>query len=442
MEDEHRWDGPLQGWKWKRREWISWASHNPNWAEEWVRPEDWLPGEKQWFEGEESWGKIQRAQKEEVRLRFEALSDEEKERKVGKWEAEKAAAKAKENAKLARKLKELVKENEGWQEYCAQKVKELTELNPEEKTLVIWKSRLKRITEELNQRRLELQGLSGGSEGHLLTHPDEVSVTVPGDNLAAQAITLSEGVCGDDPSTTEEEILEEDQPEDPISKEDGSEGHLPIHPDKVSVTVTGDHLAELAITLSKGVGEDDSSITVGEKEEDLVKPTPPTLTAREKAFQDEREGVIRSLRLNPRWRSVKQGVEKRHVKRHQAFRNRRRRINRGEYEESLRTSPLAEQADWESVEKGSKLWLERQALFWKIEAERMFEFFGTKGDLSLEIEDQKWEWKLRHLEIPFIRYPRRDEVCQCKLRLADNQETIQAMIERNPLFKEQVWMDK
>jgi hypothetical protein len=45
----------LQGWTWKKREWKKWAEANPDWSQEWRRPEEWLPGEQQWFEGEEGW---------------------------------------------------------------------------------------------------------------------------------------------------------------------------------------------------------------------------------------------------------------------------------------------------------------------------------------------------------------------------------------------------
>jgi hypothetical protein len=51
---------------------------------------------------------------------------------------------------------------------------------------------------------------------------------------------------------------------------------------------------------------------------------------------------------------------------------------------------------WESVEKGSPLWLERQALYWKFEIERMFNPFDTRWDLSLERADIRREWMLRY----------------------------------------------
>jgi hypothetical protein len=44
-----------------------------------------------------------------------------------------------------------------------------------------------------------------GSEGHLLAHSDEVSVALAGGlQTSLEVFALSEGVCGDDPSTTKE----------------------------------------------------------------------------------------------------------------------------------------------------------------------------------------------------------------------------------------------
>jgi hypothetical protein len=46
---------------------------------------------------------------------------------------------------------------------------------------------------------------ASGSEGHLLTHPDEVAVTLAGDQQASvEVFTLSERVCGDDSSTVQD----------------------------------------------------------------------------------------------------------------------------------------------------------------------------------------------------------------------------------------------
>jgi hypothetical protein len=246
---------------------------------------------------------------------------------------------------------------------------------------------------------------------------------------------LSEGVFGDDPSTGGDENrdqLEEEESANKDPKEDGIEGHLPIHPDEVSVTVTGGHLADKAITLSEGVGEDDQSIIITVKEGELRKPTQEQIEARRKAFEAEREEI--RLHPWPRWRSVATGIRKRHIKGKQAFQARRKQVKRGEYDDKPpEMSEMAEQAEWESVEKGSKLWEERRALFWKMESERLFEGFDTRRDLGIEEEDRKREWKLRHLEIPFMRYPHPEDTSGSLLGLTDNQEAIQEMVRVNPL---------
>jgi hypothetical protein len=43
-----------------------------------------------------------------------------------------------------------------------------------------------------------------GSEGNLPAHPDQVKVILAGDHVIKLVHTLSEGACGDDPSTTQE----------------------------------------------------------------------------------------------------------------------------------------------------------------------------------------------------------------------------------------------
>jgi hypothetical protein len=144
-------------------------------------------------------------------------------------------------------------------------------------------------------------------------------------------------------------------------------------------------------------------------------------------------------RVHPRFDTVSQGFEKRHQGRSQAFRNRKRQVNRGEFKEVLRDSPIAEQMLWESVEKGSPLWLERQAKHWKIEIERMFTPWPVNADVSLEQMDERRERMLGHLEIPFLRYPRRRESAVQIMDLPDNHEAVQEMVAKNPLFKEQKW---
>jgi hypothetical protein len=49
---------------------------------------------------------------------------------------------------------------------------------------------------------------------------------------------------------------------------------------------------------------------------------------------------------------------------------------------------------------------------------------------------------LRHLEVPFLRYPRREENAVQIMDLPDDQETVQEMVAKNPLFREKKWWDK
>jgi hypothetical protein len=144
-------------------------------------------------------------------------------------------------------------------------------------------------------------------------------------------------------------------------------------------------------------------------------------------------------RIHPRWKLVEQGIEERHHARHQAFRNRRRQVNQGTYVESLKASPITEQMEWESVEKGSPLWEKRRATHWKLEIERMFIPWPVKADVNLERMDERREWMLGHLEIPFLRYPKREENSVQIMDLPENQGAVQEMVAKNPLFKGQKW---
>jgi hypothetical protein len=63
---------------------------------------------------------------------------------------------------------------------------------------------------------------------------------------------------------------------------------------------------------------------------------------------------------------------------------------------------------------------------------------GVEG----EQEDERREWKLKHLEVPFLRYPRRGEGYTSMLEVPDNQAAIQEIVVKNPLFKEKKWWDK
>jgi hypothetical protein len=120
------------------------------------------------------------------------------------------------------------------------------------------------------------------------------------------------------------------------------------------------------------------------KEEFIVRPlTPPRL----KSEVESPDPLTFVGRVHPGFNTVEQGITERHQRRHQAFRNRRRLIKSGMYQESLEDSPITEQMEWESVEKGSPLWNERQELYWKLEIEKMFNPWDVGGDLSLERAD-------------------------------------------------------
>jgi hypothetical protein len=75
----------------------------------------------------------------------------------------------------------------------------------------------------------------------------------------------------------------------------------------------------------------------------------------------------------------------------------------------------------------------------KTELERMF----IPWPVCLEKDlDARREWMLKHLEVPFLRYPRKGEGHASILDVLDNQEAIQEMLVKNPLFKEKKWWDK
>jgi hypothetical protein len=98
------------------------------------------------------------------------------------------------------------------------------------------------------------------------------------------------------------------------------------------------------------------------------------------------------------------------------------------------------------VENGSPLWKERQDFYWKSEIERMFIPWPVKADVKMEQMDDRREWMLKPLEVPFLRYPRREENATQIMDRPDNQVAVQEMVARNPSFKEQkwwnLWLDK
>jgi hypothetical protein len=93
----------------------------------------------------------------------------------------------KNEAKRLKKLEERQKIEEWWEKYHADQLKNLKELNQEEaQERSEWK--------ELCKKELMKEDSVSGSEGHLLTHPDEVPITLAGDQsaLSRAGTTLSE----------------------------------------------------------------------------------------------------------------------------------------------------------------------------------------------------------------------------------------------------------
>jgi hypothetical protein len=69
MNEEGFWDKFLNWRKWKKKEWLEWVNNDPDWERSRKEPEGWLPGEKQWFEEEDSWQeKIRRQESLNMKL--------------------------------------------------------------------------------------------------------------------------------------------------------------------------------------------------------------------------------------------------------------------------------------------------------------------------------------------------------------------------------------
>jgi hypothetical protein len=148
-----------------------------------------------------------------------------------------------------------------------------------------------------------------------------------------------------------------------------------------------------------------------------------------------------------RWRSVEGGITRRHKGRYQAFKIRRKEVKQGTYVESRKSSPITPQIEWDEAPiKETAQWHERKMFFWGSEAQRMFitsrwwERDNQRKDW--EIREARREWKLQHLEIPFLRQPTKEEKYKSILEVPDNQEAIQEMVARNPLFKEKKWAEE
>jgi hypothetical protein len=191
MNEEGFWDKFLCGPKWKKREWLEWIKDNPDWDQEWEKPEGWFPGEKEWFEEEDSW--IEKIRRHDV-ANMKRLK-EKGEDYWRKFEEEQKRDRQEKETKHQAKLKRKQEAEERWRDYCANQLKKLKEINHTQSEK---EARWKEYCE--NQLREHWQKEStSGSEGHLLAHPDEVSAILTGGQLTSQEVfTLSERVGDDD----------------------------------------------------------------------------------------------------------------------------------------------------------------------------------------------------------------------------------------------------
>jgi hypothetical protein len=99
----------------------------------------------------------------------------------------------------------------------------------------------------------------------------------------------------------------------------------------------------------------------------------------------------------------------------------------------------------ELPKKGTEEWIRFRETNWREEAKRLIETFKCRkkcgGQFWMDKEERR-EWRLKHLEIPFISYPGRDDPYDSIKEMPGNQEAIQEMIKVNPLFKEPEWAEK
>jgi hypothetical protein len=127
----------------------------------------------------------------------------------------------------------------------------------------------------------------------------------------------------------------------------------------------------------------------------------------------------------------------------QAFRKRRRETNRGIYVEPPNTSPIS--PGGRLPEKGTADWLRIRGDRWKEEVKRIVEAFKwwkkCQSEMLFEREAAR-ERLCRHLEIPYIRYPSRDEPYESIKDMPENQEAIREMLEVNPVLHEEEWIQR
>jgi hypothetical protein len=143
------------------------------------------------------------------------------------------------------------------------------------------------------------------------------------------------------------------------------------------------------------------------------------------------------------WESVEQGIARRHRRGRQAFRNRRWDVNQGIYVEPRDVSPISPWA--ELPKKGTEEWTSFGNTNWREEAKRLIEAFKwwkKCGGQFWKDKEERREWRLKHLEIPFISCPGRGDPYDSIKDMPWNQEAIQEMIRVNPSFKEPEWAEK
>jgi hypothetical protein len=105
--------------------------------------------------------------------------------------------------------------------------------------------------------------------------------------------------------------------------------------------------------------------------------------------------------------------------------------------ESRDVSPISPWA--ELPKKETEEWIRLRDINWKEEAKGLIETFKwwkkCTGELWMAREE-RGEWRLQHLEIPFISYPTRDDPYDSIKNRPWNQEAIQEMIKVNPVLKD------
>jgi hypothetical protein len=143
------------------------------------------------------------------------------------------------------------------------------------------------------------------------------------------------------------------------------------------------------------------------------------------------------------WRSVEDRIVLRHKAGRQAFKKRRREVKRGIYVEPPNTSPISPGGGL--PEKGTKDWLRIRGERWKEEAKRIVKTFKWwkkfQSEMFFEREAAR-ERLCRQLEIPYIRYPSRDEPYESIKDMPENQEAVREMLEVNPVLHEKEWAEE